>query len=171
MSVLDVFGIPIFFLARVGHITVDAVLNETHLYDSNISENPVEDGSVYSDNVVLLPVVLEMECRVTDATSSPARLNFPGRSNEAFAELVTLQKKREPMTIVTGLNVYQNMLIKSVGFPRSSQDGHSVRFSLVAKELLIVGEDSATNRDLIAEEVQHTALPITNNGEVAKVAL
>ena len=171
MAVLDVLGIPVFFLAKIGHIVVDAVLNENHLYDSDITENPVEDGTVYSDNIVLLPVVLEMECRVSDATSSPARLNYPGRSNEAFKELVSLQRKREPISIVTGLNVYQNMLIKSVGFPRSSVDGNSIRFSLVARELLIVGEDSATNRDLIAGDVQHTALPIRNNGEVAKVAL
>ena len=171
MAVLDVLGIPIFFLSKVGHIVVDAVLNENHLYDSEITENPVEDGTVYSDNIVLLPVVLEMECRVSDATSTPARLNYPGRSNEAFSELVDLQRKKEPISIVTGLNVYQNMLIKSVGFPRSSLDGNSIKFSLVARELLIVGELAATNRDLIAGDVQHTALPISNNGEVAKVAL
>lgn len=170
MSVLSAFGAPVFFLAQVGHIFVDAVLSENHRYTSQITENPVEDGTIYSDNVVLLPVVLEMECRVSDATASLARLNYPGRSGEAFKELVNLQTKREKISIVTGLNIYQNMLIEELSVPRTGTDGNSIRFSIVAKEILVVGEDADTNRDLLASDVQHSALPVSNNGEVAKVA-
>jgi hypothetical protein len=61
------------------------------------------------------------------------------------------------------------MLIKRISFPRTGSDGNSIRFTINLKELLVVGDDAATNRDLIEEDVQHTALPISNNGEVAKV--
>lgn len=170
MAVLDVFGAPLFFLAKIQQIEVDAVLSEEHVFDSEITENPIEDGTPVSDNQVLLPVILNMECRVSDATANLAKLNYPGRSNEAYKEIVALQKKKETITVVTGINVYENMLIKRIGIPRASRDGNSIRFSLVMKEILVVGTDAATNRDLIAEDVQHTALPLSNNGEVAKVA-
>lgn len=169
MGVLSVFGAPTFFLSQIGHVVIDAVLSENHRFDANITENPVEDGTIYSDNVVLLPVVVELECRISDATSTPARLNYPGRSSEAYKELVALQKKRQKITIVTGLNVYQNMIIESLGIPRSGADGNSIRFTLVAKEILVVGEDVATNRELVASDVRHTAIPVSFNGEVAKV--
>ncbi len=170
MAVLDVFGVPTFFLAQIGHIVVDAALSEDHSFDSDITENPVEDGTIVSDNQVLLPILLEMECRITDATATLARINFPGRSSEAYKELIALQKRKETISVVTGLNVYQNMLIKRLGFPRTSRDGNSIRFTISLKELLVVGEEAATNRELISSDVAHTALPVSNNGEVAKVA-
>ena len=169
MGVLGVFGAPTFFLSQIGHVVVDAVLSENHRFESNITENPVEDGTIYSDNAVLLPVVVELECRISDATATLARLNYPGRSTEAYKELVSLQKKRQKITVVTGLNVYQNMMIEALGIPRSGRDGNSIRFALVAKEILVVGEDAETNRELIADDIRHTALPIRDNGEVAKV--
>lgn len=170
MAVLDVFGAPLFFLAKIQQITVDAVLSEEHVYDSEITENPIENGTPTTDHQILLPVVLDMECRISDATANLAQLNFPGRSVEVFKDLVALQKRKEFITVVTGINVYTNMLIKRIGIPRTSADGNSIKFSLNARELLVVGEDAATNRDLIAGDVQHTALPISNNGEVSKVA-
>lgn len=170
MAVLDAFGVPVFFLARIAQIEVDAVLSEQHDYDSEITDNPLENGTPVSDNQVLLPILLDMECRITDATATPARLNFPGRANEVYREIVALQKKKETISVITGLTVYQNMLIKRIGIPRTGTDGNSIRFSMSFKELLVVGDDAATNRDLIAGNVQHTALPVSNNGEVSKVA-
>lgn len=169
MPVLDVFGFPTFFLSKIGNITVDAVLSETHRFASSITENPVENGSIYSDNVVLLPVVLEMECRISDATASFARFNYPGRSNESYKDLVRLQTKREVFSVITGINIYQNMLFEELSIPRAAADGQSIRFSAVLKEILVVGDDAATNRDLLATDIQHTALPPGSNGEVSKV--
>jgi hypothetical protein len=170
MSVLDVFGAPLFFLARIQQVVVDAVLSEEHVYDSEITESPIEDGTPVSDNQVLLPVILNMECRISDATANLAQLNYPGRSTEAYKELVALQKKKETITVVTGINVYENMLIKRIGIPRSSRDGNSIKFSLVMKEILVVGTDAKTNRDLIAEDVQHTFMAVARRGLIGKVA-
>jgi hypothetical protein len=169
MSVLSAFGFPIFFLAKIGPIEIDASLSENHDFDSAITESPIEDGTPVSDNQVLLPVVLDMECRVSDATTTLRRFNFPGRSTEVYKELVNLQARKEKMAIATGLNVYQNMLIKRISVPRTGRDGNSIRFTINAKEILVVGDDAATNRDLIAEDIRHSALSIFNNGEVAKV--
>ncbi len=62
----DAFGLPTALLTSVGGVEVDATLSEGHNYNALVTENPVEDGSVVTDHIVNLPVVLEMEGRFSD---------------------------------------------------------------------------------------------------------
>ena len=164
-------GFATIIVAKIGTIEIDAVLNENHQYDADITENPVEDGTIFSDNVVLQPIRLEMTCRVTDASPSLLNLRSPGTADDAFKSLVALQRSREVFDVVTGINVYSNMMLQSLSIPRESSDGRSLRFNAVLKEILIVGDEAETNRDRIAEDVQHSALPVTSKGVVPKVVL
>lgn len=41
--------------------TIDATISEEHVFESEPTENPVEDGSVNTDNVKILPVKLKIE--------------------------------------------------------------------------------------------------------------
>ncbi len=66
MSLLDTFGLPTAFLTDVGGVEVDAVISENHRYNSLVTANPIENGSIVSDHVVNLPIILEMEGRFTD---------------------------------------------------------------------------------------------------------
>jgi len=164
-------GFATIIVASIGTVEIDAVLNEVHQFDADITENPVEDGTIYSDNVVLQPIRVEMTCRVTDASSSLLKLRSAGTADDAYKALVKLQRSRETFDVITGINVYTNMMLQSVSFPRESSDGRSIRFNAVLKEILIVGDEAETNRDRIASDVQHTALPISAKGVVSKVPL
>lgn len=62
----DSFGLPTAILTDVGGIEIDAVTSENHRYNSLVTANPIEDGSNVSDHIVNLPVILEMEGRLTD---------------------------------------------------------------------------------------------------------
>jgi len=164
-----IFGNILIIRAEIGSIQIDASLSEDHIYRAMITDNPVEDGTVFSDHVVLLPVVLEMECRISDATQSIAQFRGSGGSIAAFQELVALQKRRELFTVTTGINVYQNMMFEELSVPREALDGRSIRFNATLREILVVGEDVSTNRDRIADDVKHTALSSTSKGLVAKI--
>jgi len=168
---INLAGFATIIVSKIDTIEIDAVLNEIHQYDADITENPVEDGTVYSDNVVLQPIRLEMTCRITDASASLLNLRFSGAADDAFKSLVRLQRSRETFDVVTGINVYKNMMLQSVSIPRESSDGRSIRFTAILKEILIVGDEAETNRDRIATNVQHSALPISAKGVVSKVAL
>jgi len=168
------FGEPFIVRTKLLDIEMDASLNEDHRFDTIVTRNPVEDGSLYTDHVVLLPVVLELSCRVSDASLSyltPAVTGKEGRSNQAYYKLVELQRDKEPFSVITGINTYENMLVESISIPRSSKDGYSLRFNMVLTELPIVGNDVDSNRDLIAQDVIHTALGVVNLGSVQKVAI
>lgn len=167
----SVLGFPEIQLVQIGPVTVDASLSEDHKFPAMLTENPVEDGTVFTDHVVLQPTTLELECRISDATQSLGSIRGANTAADAFKALVSLQKSRETFTVSTGLSVYQNMMFEELSVPRVALDGNSIRFHARLREILIVGDDAATNRDRIADGVKHTALTVRSNGIVSKVAL
>ncbi len=166
---LSILGFPTIIRARIGTVEIDASLSEDHLYRAELTENPVEDGTVFTDHVVLLPVVLEMEGRISDATQSLLAFRGPGTVADAFKALVALQTSRQTFSVITGLNVYQNMMFEELSVPRVARDGRSIRFTAVLQEILVVGSGSETNRARIAADVRHTALPTSSKGNVPKL--
>ncbi len=166
---LSILGFPTIVRARIGGIEIDASVSEDHTYFADTTDNPVEDGTVFTDHVVLQPVVLEMEGRISDATQSLLEFRGSGRSLEAFKSLVILQRTKQPFTVTTGINVYQNMIFQELRIIRQALDGRSIRFNATLRELLIFGDDVLTNRDRIAEGVQNTALSSISKGLVTKI--
>lgn len=162
-------GFPTIVRAKIGTVELDASLSEDHQYLAEITENPVEDGTIFSDHVVLQPVVLEMEGRISDATQSLFSFRGAGKSAEAFRLLVSLQKSRETFSVITGLAVYQNMMFQKLSVPRVARDGRSLRFTSILREILIVGDNVETNRDRIADDVKHTAISSVSKGLVTKL--
>lgn len=157
--------------AIIGSVELDVSLSEDHRFPAQLTENPVEDGTVFTDHVVLQPTALQIEGRVSDATQSLTSFRGPGRAADAFKALVTLQKSRETFRVVTALNVYERMMFEELSVPREALDGRSIRFTARLKEILVVGDTAATNRDRIANDVKHTALKVRSNGIVTKVPL
>lgn len=166
---LNFLGFPTVIRASIGAVELDASLSESHRYEAQITENPVEDGTIFSDHVVLQPIVLEMEGRISDATQSLLSFRGLGGSADAIKALIALQTSREPFSVITGTNVYQNMMFQELVIPREPLDGRSVRITAVLREILIVGDDAETNRERIAEDVRHTAIGSVNKGLVTKI--
>jgi hypothetical protein len=159
-----------FLVTKIGTVPLDVSISQKHQFPSKITQNPVEDGTTFADHQVLLPFMLEIDGRVSDAPISITEA-ITGKFGvqDAYRELVRMQKAREPFTVVTGLNVYQNMMIEDLMIPRTASDGQSMRFTAILREIQIIGKDVPTNRDLVAEDVRHTALPISNNGFVSRL--
>ncbi len=165
------FGTLFVDLPKVGSIELDVSINEEHDFDTVISTNPTEDGVEHADNIILLPVILSMTARVSDASMVPLVPSFGSKSIDAYNALVEVQTNKRLVEVFTGIRTYENMFIKRITVPRSSADGNSLRFELSFQELLIIGDNSANNRELISSEIVHTALPVRNSGVTQKVAL
>ncbi|MGV8004334.1 hypothetical protein QPK14_20275 [Photorhabdus temperata subsp. temperata] len=63
------------------------------------------------------------------------------RVGKAYNDLLNLQKKGETITVQTGIKLYENMMIVSVGVTQTS-DG-SAEFSLTLREIFIVETQTA----------------------------
>lgn len=163
------FGNLFVVLSSVGDIELDVVLNEEHDFNTRVTRNPVEDGSEFSDNIVILPIILNMTARVSDASMIPLVPSFGSKSIDAYNALAELQSSKELIEVGTGIRTYVNMFIERITVPRQSTDGNSLRFEMTLAELLIAGDNAENNRDLIHEDVQYSALPSANAGTVQKV--
>jgi len=190
----DIFGIPTTVLSKLSLIEIDAVLEETHTFENLVTEHPVEDGSPRTDNIVNLPLKLEMTGRITDTPSSliaslasgaagllgsqlgiaPEAVSgasslistqIPGRSKSIYQELVALYQTRSVFDVLTGLHEYKNMTFSKLEFPRQAADGRSIRFRAQLQELIVVGSDVESNADRVAEEVANSALSPDNLGQ------
>ncbi|HCT9735874.1 TPA: hypothetical protein OUD13_000034 [Morganella morganii] len=63
------------------------------------------------------------------------------RVGKAYEDLLSIQKKGEPITVQTGIKQYENMLIVSIGVTQQ-YDG-SAEFSLTLREIFIVESQKA----------------------------
>lgn len=134
---------------------IDASLTEDHAYECEVTSNPVETGLDITDNVRPLPIVLTLECIVSntpigDMVAIRENDSFsalgPSPADDAFARLVRIRDKREPVTVATDLKVYDTMVMQSLTVPRSAEDGESLRFTVVFKEVRLVTNDRTTVR-------------------------
>ncbi len=136
--------------ASIGGITIDATMRETHTKSAICTENPVESGSTITDHVNLKPAQLEIDGIITDTPVTfsiidsvtglvQTAMSFLGkksRSIEAYDKLINLQKSRIPFKVVTGLKVYDNMILENFTVDRDAKIGKAIHLSASLKQII-----------------------------------
>lgn len=128
---------------------IDCAEVEEHNVDNEVTEHPVEKGADVADHVRARPIAVTIEGVVTDTPIGAMvalRNDSPKPSNDARAHLVKIRDDREPGTLETTLGTYQNMVLEQLQFPRSVDDGDSLRFRATFKQVELVTNDRATIR-------------------------
>ena len=121
--------------SNVGGIFLDATISEEHIYNSRVTNYPVEDGRIISDHVINEPETLQITGIVSD---TPLSILAPfNRSVDAFNRLVRLHTNRERITVVTGIKVYTNMIMTALQVPRNMQTGQSLTFIIDLQKVII----------------------------------
>lgn len=136
---------------------IDASLSETHTYEADVTSYPVESGATITDNVRPKPITVELECIVSDAPlavvlqarrqkdlADPAFADSP--STEALDRMVAIRDEREPVTIETGLKVYQNMIMTSFVTTLDKDTGKALKFTASFVQITIVSNIRARVR-------------------------
>jgi len=133
----------------IGQISIDATVQQEHKLASEVSDNPVEDGSNIVDHVNLLPFQLTLNGVITD---SPIKFGVfssvvnagqtiatlfgqTRRSIEAYQQLEKLWESRVPLTIITSLKEYKDMIIESLSVPRTAQTGNAIHFTISFRQI------------------------------------
>jgi len=137
--------------AKIGNILVDASVRELHEARSEITTNPIEDGADITDHVRNMPLTMTMQGVISDTPIGLAFVDnikgiigtattiFGGssRSHDAYDDLMKLRKTREPFDLVTGLKVYQNMILQDLRIERTAKTGKSIQFTARLKQIEI----------------------------------
>lgn len=166
----------------IGGVALDGVIEEVHDNSIRLTQNPIENGVDITDHAIVLPKKLRVRAVVTDTPLRSAALtqivdNITGlfgtstsgnvtRSVNGYNAMVALMESREPITVVTRLVTYNDMLITSVG---TSQDKDTSRAAFLNMELeqvvITSSEISATSSDNLAPDgTRRNASPEVNKG-------
>lgn len=116
----------------IGGVFVDVVISEEHESEMEIAEHPVEKGAKISDHAWRLPYRVTLESAIAGE-----------RAVASFQQLLDVQSAAEPFSLVTGLKVYQNMLIKRLTATRDRENARILKFEAELQEVVIVSTESS----------------------------
>lgn len=115
----------------------DAVIRESHTSRATITRNPVETGVKLSDHAFMEPNELYIEAAVGDVwlhgqdqngnAVSDVWASDSGRAANAWRLLKDLQENLEPITVQTGLDLYEDVMIEQM-FAEQDAETASVLF-------------------------------------------
>ncbi|OOF52568.1 phage baseplate protein [Rodentibacter trehalosifermentans] len=119
----------------IGALELDALLTESTSLRSQITEYPVEDGTVISDHITKEAETLSLNGVITGAGTlfSPSF----GKVELLVAKeaLRELHNARELVTVVTGLDVYSDFAIESLDIERNADDGERLNISAELRKI------------------------------------
>ena len=113
------------FSRSIGPVAIACVLRERPTSELQITEIPIENGARITDHAVIAPKRLTLELANHDVA-------------ESFRALVAFQESRVPFTIISGLSVFTNMLIKSINPERDETHCQILRATIELQEAIIV---------------------------------
>ena len=142
--------------ARLGELVIDAFIHETHTFSSEITEHPIESGSVIGDHVYNMPFALTIDGIISNTPMSLVGLvafdsakrfltNPQGKDNDfaliAFEKIEELFERREPISIATSLKIYHKMVLESLSIERGAGAHESLHFNCTAKQIRLVCQE------------------------------
>ena len=129
-------------IRSMGGLVFDAVFEETHEADLEVTDNPVETGVVVSDHAFMKPLRVKISAGVSDtplaAITDDPFASDAGRSRRAFELLTELQKRAEPFAMQTGLKLYENMVCTSIRTSQDKDSSGALLFTAELREVIIV---------------------------------
>lgn len=132
-------------------LLIDCILSDTHEFESEVTQYPVESGSNIVDNVRPKPIKITMEGIVS---SSPIGSIATQRSSNsiddpieyAYEFLMKIRDTRLPVTIRTSLSTYFNMVMENLSIARSSATADVLRFTATFLQITTVSNKRSTIR-------------------------
>lgn len=131
---------------KVGTIEFDTSISEEHIYQARVTSFPVEGSGTGASNVS------------DHIYNSPTRVNISGivsdtpinifaardRSVSVFNRLVEIHRKKELVTLVSGIKTYPNMALVSLVVPRDIKTGQSLTFNMEFQEVVYSNQIAIT---------------------------
>lgn len=134
---------------------IDLWPEEAHSLSVSKTSYPVESGLSGTDNAVVEPKRLVLMGWVSDLRpliDGLVTIPGPGRPKEAWSRIKELMEKLEPVTVITTLAMYENMLITAIDSTVNEDTGKTLRFNIVLEEILFA-ETEVTELPYIKEGV------------------
>ena len=136
--------------AMIGDLVLDVVVREAPNHTWNVTEHKTESGSAVSDFRIKNPDVLVLDVvfvnkqygvRDVIANTLSGEGLVPTTWRDKYEELKEVWANDEPVTVVTGLDSYANMVVQNVAPVRQASTAGSLVFTVTLREVKIVNTE------------------------------
>lgn len=136
---------------------IDMAEVEGHDFDSDVTEDEVEDGGAFTDNIKDLADVINLQGVVTDtpigdfvrireqATASGIDEELPFLpSDEAQSKLLAIRAAKKPVIVQTSRGTFESMALTKLNLPVTGETGDALSFSVSFRKIRVVTNDRVT---------------------------
>jgi len=125
---------------NIGGWFFDAFLKLDHKSSLAITDHPVQSGVSVSDHAYLKPRILTIDVGMSECGRQLIPTQFSGswsRSVRAYQVLTDMQKSRIPVTVLTRLGQYKNMLVEDIDVSDDYKTLFGLKATVMMKELIV----------------------------------
>lgn len=151
---------------RIGTLEIDAVVEDTLSLSSETTDHPVERGSEITDHIIKRPKMLLVRGFIGGGTMGGSLL-FGDRKQDAYESLLEIYDTSQPVDVVTGLDVYPNMVMVSTTLPRNAQNATILEFTAEFKQIRMVNSERVDLSETTQRSVKDLAASARNAGRQA----
>lgn len=179
---------------KVGSVELDLILDEDHSKSAQVTENPLQDGRAISDGIFLelqegsLTGLVtnhsvkraeerakQLELQDSETLMAEAKnYQLENRARQAWVDLKAVMDAKQPVTIVTSLEVYDNVAITNISTERNGDSGDALEIKVSFRQILTVSlmEHEVTAqvqpKDMDSDINRKSALGVNVGQKVAK---
>jgi hypothetical protein len=144
-----------------GFILPDCVVEETSRDDVQITDHPVEIGTVISDHAYKKP--REVTLRWSWSNSG----YYETRVQDVYQQLLAIQGPPPSLiSLTTGKSSYVNMIIVSLGITTNSTSEYALQAVMVCREVIIVSTEATQITPASAQSSPETTAAVAQRGVV-----
>lgn len=159
-------------LRQMGEIIPGVVISEQHRDILDVTQHPVERGTVIADHAVKQPATVTIECSWSNSPAPASGLSvLPAAPKETVQEtykkLLKMQTDLDLVDVFTGKRKYTNMLLTALEVTTERETENSLACRATFTEVRIVGSLVRGITPSVAEENQRDPAitsPTTNAG-------
>lgn len=160
----DTVTLPSGTVFKGGVIFPDVVLEERHDDDSVISENPLEIGTVMTDNAFDTPQ--ELELLYLWAAASKQANGDPNFLQTMYQRFLDLKQAKIVVNVVTGKRVYPQMLIKGISEITDLDHENVLMLRIVLRQPIFTYTQTVTISPAAQQALPQKTAPTINGGTV-----
>ena len=103
------------------------VTNETHNFANEVVSQPLENGSLLTDHIIIMQDELEAQIFVSNSR--------PQESQDVYSAIKAFRNNRELCNIYTDHEIYTSMAIESVSAPHEAPQVNAITFTIKFKRI------------------------------------
>lgn len=135
--------------AKIGAIEIQASIEEQMSDTLEVTEHPVQTGASITDHSYKRPPQVVIHCGWSDSSPESflatialsianGRVTGANLTSGLYSQLLNLQERRTPFSIVTSLRVYDNMLITNIAVRRDAKNSQALLAEVSCRGVIFV---------------------------------